>query len=95
VKVAKLSEEVSIDYRFVRSGWSELRPTVGAAGVVLGPFGFLSDALGDLVRAALMIATSAVQAEVGFDGEPSECRLIIGPYHGGNPPRWIVSRRVV
>src|SRR6185437_2443451 len=37
-------------------------------------------ALGDLVRAALMIATSGLRAEVSFDGEPREWRLIAGPY---------------
>ena len=48
--------------------------------VVVGPFGYCTDALGDLVRAALTIATSGLRAEVSFDAEPMEWRLIVGPY---------------
>jgi hypothetical protein len=55
---------------------SVVRLSVGTASVVVGPFGYCTDALGDLVRAALMIATSAVRAEVSFDAEPMEWRLI-------------------
>ena len=78
-----MSEEVSIDYQLGQHGWSRFRLTVGTASITVGPFGYCSDALGDLVRAALMIATSGLRAEVPFDGEPTEWRLIIGCYWDG------------
>jgi hypothetical protein len=42
----------------------------------VGPFGYCTDALGDLVRAALMLVSSGCRTEVTFDGEPREWRLI-------------------
>ena len=82
-----MPEDVSIDYELGRNGWSQFRLTVGTASVVVGPFGYCSDALGDLVRAALMIATSGWRAEVSFDAEPMEWRLLIGAYVDPGP-RW-------
>ena len=74
------SEEVRIDYKHGQYGWSEFRLNVEAASVVVGPFSYCSDALGDLVRAALTIATSGCRAEVSFDGEPMEWRLAAAPH---------------
>lgn len=75
-----MSDEVCIDYELGQHGWSHFRLAVGTSSVDVGPFGYCSDALGDLVRAALILATSGWRAEVSFDGEPMEWRLIIGPY---------------
>ena len=75
-----MSEKVCIQYELGKNGWSNFRLNVGTASVVVGPFGYCTDALGDLVRAALMIASSGWRAEVSFDGEPMEWRLIVGPY---------------
>jgi hypothetical protein len=83
-----VSEEVCIDYELGQNGWSRFRLTVGTASVDVGPFGYCSDALGDLVRAALMIATSGWRAEVSFDSEPMEWRLIIGPYWDAAQSGW-------
>src|SRR6185312_2319561 len=71
-----MSEKVCIEYEVGQHGWSKFRLNVGTAAVVVGPFGYCTDALGDLVRAALMIATSGWRAEVSFDAEPMEWRLI-------------------
>jgi len=68
---------VSINYDLGRHGWSNFKLTVGDVAVEVGPFGYCTDALGDLVRAALMLATSDYRAEVSFDGEPREWRLVI------------------
>jgi hypothetical protein len=87
-----LPEAVSINYQLGQHGWSEFQLTVGTASVVVGPFGYCSDALGDLVRAALMIATSGFQAEVLFDGEPREWRLMIGSYADTIQPKWLDFR---
>jgi hypothetical protein len=68
---------VSITYDLGQHGWSSFRLTVGDHALDIGPFGYCTDALGDLVRAALLLATSADGAEVRFDGEPYEWRLFI------------------
>jgi hypothetical protein len=73
----QVTQSASIDYKLGQYGWSSFDLTIGAASVNVGEFGYCSDALGDLVRAALMIATSADYAEVSFDGEPQEWRLIL------------------
>jgi hypothetical protein len=75
-----VTEVVFIDYRLGKNGWSSFQLSVGTASVVVGPFGYCTDALGDLVRAALTIATSGLRAEVSFDAEPMEWRLIAGPF---------------
>lgn len=78
--VTVVTDAVYIDYQLGKNGWSRFHLSVGTASVVVGPFGYCTDALGDLVRAALVIATSGLKAEVSFDAEPMEWRLIAGPY---------------
>jgi hypothetical protein len=78
--VAVLTDEVYIDYQLGKNGWSRFQLSVGTDSIAIGPFGYCTDALGDLVRAALVIATSGLTAEVSFDAEPMEWRLIAGPY---------------
>ena len=73
-----MTEGVCIDYQLGKNGWSRFQMDVGGASVVVGPFGYCTDALGDLVRAALMIATTGMRAEVSFDAEFLEWRLIAG-----------------
>jgi hypothetical protein len=68
---------VSIVYDLGRHGWSSFALTVGDDAIDIGPFGYCTDALGDLVRAALILATSGYHAEVCFDGEPREWRLVL------------------
>lgn len=72
-----MTDEVAIEYQLGQHGWSQFRLTVGDASTVVGEFGYCTDALGDLVRAALLVATSGTRAEVSFDGEPTEWRLIV------------------
>jgi hypothetical protein len=88
MRATQLPNEVSIDYQLGQHGWSQFTLAVGAISTVVGPFGYCSDALGDLVRAALMVATSGWRAEVVFDGEPREWRLMIGAYADVDPPKW-------
>jgi hypothetical protein len=45
-----VTEVVSIDYQLGKNGWSNFQLSVGTASVVVGPFGYCTDALGDLVR---------------------------------------------
>jgi hypothetical protein len=81
-----VSEKVWIQYELGQHGWSRFQLNVGTASFVVGPFGYCTDALGDLVRAALMIATSGLGGEVTFDGEPTEWRLVIGPCWNPSQP---------
>jgi len=75
-----VTDAVRIDYQLGKNGWSHFQLNVATDSIVVGPFGYCTDALGDLVRAALVIATSGLRAEVSFDAEPMEWRLIVGPY---------------
>jgi hypothetical protein len=70
----------SIAYNLGQHGWSSFKLTIGNASVDIGPFGYCTDALGDLIRAALVVAASGDRAEVSFDGEPHEWRLIADWY---------------
>ena len=75
-----MTDAVRIDYQLGKNGWSHFQLNVATDSIVVGPFGYCTDALGDLVRAALVIATSGLRAEVSFDAEPMAWRLIVGPY---------------
>lgn len=68
---------VSITYDLGKHGGSSFKLTLGDKTLDIGPFGYCSDALGDLIRAALVLATSGYRAEVCFDGEPYEWRLFV------------------
>lgn len=75
-------EPVSVAYRLGQHGWSSFTLTIGDASIEVGPFGYCTDALGDLVRAALVIAVFGERAEATFDGEPREWRLIVERAYG-------------
>jgi hypothetical protein len=45
-----VAEAVRIDYHVGQHGWSRFQLTVGTTSVVVGPFSYVTDALGDLVR---------------------------------------------
>ena len=65
--------EVALEFRLTGDGWSESTFRVGDDGVELVA-GYLSDALGDLVRAALLIARGPTLADVIWDSEPYQYR---------------------
>jgi hypothetical protein len=50
MRATQLPDEVSIDYQLGQHGWSQFTLAVGAVSTVVGPFGYCSDALGDLGR---------------------------------------------
>ena len=77
-----MTDAVRIDYQLGKNGWSHFQLNVGTDSVVVGPFGYCTDAPGDLVRSALVIATSGLRAEVSFDAEPifrTRVRQVGGP----------------
>jgi hypothetical protein len=69
--------EVSIEYTLGQHGWSSFKLTAGDKTIDIGEFGYCTDALGDLVRAALLIAANGSRAEACFDSEPMEWRLVV------------------
>lgn len=72
------------------AGWGDLDVTQGATHCKIEGFSYTTDALGDLVRAALLLATGQHTATVHFDGEPMEWRLIVGPHWRDS--RWQSSK---
>ena len=71
-------DPVSMNYRMQKHGWASLTLTVGTSYVGIGKFGYYTDALGHLIRAALPMATGASFTSVSLDGEPREWRILIG-----------------
>jgi hypothetical protein len=59
------------------NGWADCSVSTPDGVFEIGSFGDCTDAFGDLLRAALLIATGATTASVSFDGEPMEWRWII------------------
>jgi len=70
-------ESVTIAYLLEQHGWASLNVRVGGSEVEIGSVGYCTDALGDLVRAAVAIATGAMTAQVIFDGEPTLWGIVI------------------
>ena len=67
--------EVSITFKIVDTGSAECDLRLGLLGYSLKGLSYTADALGDLVRLALMIACGAETATARFDHEPAESRL--------------------
>lgn len=68
---------VSIDYDLGEVGWSSFILRVGDKSAEIGTFSYTTNALDDLIRAAITVATSAYRAELSLDGEPNEWRIIL------------------
>jgi hypothetical protein len=66
---------VEVTFDFFGLGGADICIRLGAETVVLGGVCYGTDALGDLLRVALMIAAGARSAECSFDLEPHELRL--------------------
>jgi hypothetical protein len=67
----------SVEFRVTGAGWADLVLQFDDKSLTLRGISYTTDALGDLVRAALMIATGAYSAQVSFDNEPGEHRLVL------------------
>ena len=72
-------EAISFAYSLDDHGWASLSLALGKRTFAIGSFGSTTDGLGDLVRAALQIATGDTHAGVIFDGEPQRWGLAIEP----------------
>lgn len=71
-------DAVSIAFVIKGPGWADLKFHIGSREYVADGVSYTTDVLGDLLRAALLVATGAWTARASFDGEPMETRLIIG-----------------
>ena len=87
-------QAVSMDFSLHGSGWASFTVKCGDRAFSVENFGYCTDGLGDLVRAALSIATGASYAEVLFDCEPQVWGLAIEPA-GLSPQRKRVVRLTI
>jgi hypothetical protein len=71
-------QTILVDFRFRGAGWADIEFRIHDQQFLIGGISYTTDAVGDLLRAALMIATGAWSASVSFDGEPHESRLVLG-----------------
>lgn len=65
-----------MEFRLTGVGWAECELRLGERAFTLTGISYLTDALGDLVRLALMIATGAPSAAASFNREPYEWRIV-------------------
>jgi hypothetical protein len=72
-----MTNPVILDFRIAGPGWADLEFKVGDRGFVAGSVSHTTDALGDLLRSAIMVATGAASARACFDREPLEWRLLL------------------
>ena len=69
-------------------GWADCELRLDGRAFTLTGISYLTDALGDLTRLALMIAAGAYRATVSFDREPAEWRIVaitLADAAGGGP----------
>jgi hypothetical protein len=85
-----MTPPAKVTIQFSSYGWADCELRLGDRTFVLKSFSYTTDALGDLLRFALMIATGAYRATVSFDREPAEWRLV-----AVNQMDWETGRRVV
>ena len=74
---------VVINYHLGKYGWSSFRLKVGTQTTDIGTFSYTTNALDDLIDLATKLVTSTEQAQISFDGEPFEWRMIVDQ---GAPP---------
>jgi hypothetical protein len=72
---------LTIDYRLVGAGWSECTIRFGEAECEISA-SYLSDALRNLVLAAVAVLAGAHSISVGFDEEPGEYRWAVSRASG-------------
>jgi hypothetical protein len=72
-------EAISFAFELHEHGWASLGITVGGRSVQIPRFGYTTDGLGDLVRAALIIAAGERYVGVIFDEEPQRWGLALEP----------------
>ena len=87
-------DPVSMNYKMQKHGRASLTLTVGTSHVEIAEFGYCTDAIGDLIRAALPMATGASFTFVSPDGEPREWRILVGAEECWSPRSKLVPLQV-
>jgi hypothetical protein len=80
LSVPEIAPEVEFAYRLLGSGWSEARLAFGERWTELSA-SYLTDALGDLLRAVLTLKDGARSARVSWEEEPGEFRWLFTRAH--------------
>lgn len=77
----RVPEPEAVDFRFALddAGWASLVTGVGGRTFTIPALGSDTDGLGDLVRAALQVATGESHVSVIFDEEPRRWGLALEP----------------
>ena len=90
-------QSLSMSYELGTAGWASLHLKCGETEFTIPDVGYLTDGLGDVVRAALSLVTGASHVEVLFDGEPQVWGLMIEPagLADADPPRLRICRMIV
>lgn len=65
-----------LNYKLIDQGWAACEVELGDQGAKVTA-SYLSDALGDLVSAVLLLKTTGKAPGVSFAEEPSECRWLM------------------
>jgi hypothetical protein len=71
----RAEQDVEVSFTKAGSGWANCKVRVGAQQFTMASLSYTTDAIGDLIRAALQIATGGGSATVSFDREPAEWRI--------------------
>ncbi|HKP77753.1 MAG TPA: hypothetical protein VJU34_01360, partial [Phenylobacterium sp.] len=74
---------VAVTFDLRTHGWATCLLKIGNAELLMDGISYTTDVLGDLVRAALMIASGGQQAACSFDREPAEWRLLLSRQWSG------------
>jgi hypothetical protein len=76
-RLGHMTDEIDFDFRLVGVGWGEGRLVVGDSSVIVVA-SYLSDALGDLLRALRALTEGATDANATWEDEPGEVRWVFG-----------------
>lgn len=72
-------EPISFSFELARAGWASIAVSVGDRTFTIPAFGYMTDGLGDLVRAALQVAAGGSHIGILFDEEPRRWGLALEP----------------
>jgi hypothetical protein len=87
--------ETVISFEKVGQGWANCTFTVGEQVLALDWISDTTDALGDLVRAAVHIAAGGAEAVARFDREPAELRVLFQRRWEGVPQQPVLRVRLL
>src|SRR5579872_5124262 len=86
--------EVSVSFDRVGQGWVNLVLCVGDDSFVLDWLSYTTDVVGDVIRAAVQIATGGTDAQARSDREPVELRMLLERRLEGAPQHQVFWIRV-